>query len=168
MPDRVFIDSGSNTPISTDYIERSGNFEHVQYMKLMSGVDGSSEVISGSSTYGLVVNQYGNSNNYICSSWNVTNSGINVAWTADATYYRYVSHISVMNSDPNTGSVIRFCDGDDNTGIKYQGYAGPGGGGFANSFNIPIRFSKNTQLTFRALTSGANLWININGFNSSE
>lgn len=55
MSDIVWIDSGNNTPISTDYVQRNGNYEHVQYVKLMDGADGSTEVISGSAASGLKV-----------------------------------------------------------------------------------------------------------------
>jgi hypothetical protein len=141
-------------------------------MKLMSGTDGSIEIVPATTTYGLKVDigrmSHCLSSDLISSSWIITNSGSNVAWLADSGNYRYITHISVMNSDPNNGSIVRFCNGADGTGIKYQGYAAPGGGGFSNDFEVPIRFDNSTQITFRALTSGCNLCVNIIGFNSSQ
>lgn len=55
MPDVVYIDSGTDTPVSTDFVDFGGINQHVQRIKLVDGTDGSNSLISGDSTYGLDV-----------------------------------------------------------------------------------------------------------------
>lgn len=55
MPDVVYIDSGTDTPVSTDFVNIDGVSQHVQRIKLIDGTDGSSAFIPGDSIYGLSV-----------------------------------------------------------------------------------------------------------------
>jgi len=55
MPDNVYIDSGVDTPVSTDYVNIGGTDGHVQRVKLVDGTNNGTSLISGDSTYGLDV-----------------------------------------------------------------------------------------------------------------
>jgi len=55
LPDNVYIDSGVDTPVSTDYVNIGGTDGHVQRVKLVDGTNNGTSLISGDSTYGLDV-----------------------------------------------------------------------------------------------------------------
>lgn len=75
----------------------------------------------------------------------------------------YVTSLLVTNSDADTGTVVKLTDGSGGSTL-WRGYAAAGGGGFAQTFTVPIFTTANTALYVECETSGATVQVSAAGY----
>lgn len=81
----------------------------------------------------------------------------------------YVSAIQVINSHATISTEIVVRDGTAGT-VKHRGWAQAAGGGYALTFNPPLRFSANTLVSIGEVTATATtgVLVNLQGYSGAE
>lgn len=73
----------------------------------------------------------------------------------------YITSILVTNSHATVGTFVKILDG---ASIVWEGYAAALGGGFSQSFPVPLRCTANTAVNTQCVTTGANVIASIAGY----
>jgi len=73
----------------------------------------------------------------------------------------YITSILVTNSHATVGTFVKILDGST---IIWEGYAAAVGGGFSQSFPVPLRCTANTAVNTQCVTTGANVIASIAGY----
>ncbi len=73
----------------------------------------------------------------------------------------YITSILVTNSHATVGTFVKILDGST---IVWEGWAAAAGGGFSQSFSVPLRGTANTAVNCQAVTTGANFICSIAGY----
>lgn len=72
-----------------------------------------------------------------------------------------ITDIIVTNAHATVGTVVKILSG---TTLKWQGFAKAAGGGFACPMGIEIACGDNEAINAQCVTTGAEVYVSINGF----
>lgn len=168
MADNITITPGSGKTVRTDDL---GGDVHVQFVKLMSGADASTEAIEGSSASGLKVDVtkmpvggYAPSTEFIsgCTGTIEDTTPTQVIAAQGSGIVSYIATIMVTNGHASVGTFVNITDGSGGT-ILWTGYAAPQAGWVIN-LNIPIKTTANTALYCACVTTGASVRVCASGY----
>lgn len=167
MADNINITPGSGKTVRTDDL---GGDVHVQYIKLMSGADASTEVIEGSTANGLKsdvtrmpVGGYASSGSLISGvTGTIEDTSASQVIASQTGAPIYITTLMVTNSHASVGTFVNLTNGNGGA-ILWTGYAAPKAGWSVN-FNIPIKTSSDTALYCACETTGASVRVCAAGY----
>lgn len=81
--------------------------------------------------------------------------------SAGGSLRNYITSIIVTNSHATVGTFVKILDG---ATIIWEGYAQPLGGGFTQSFPVPLRGTAATAVNTQCVTTGANVIASVAGY----
>lgn len=112
----------------------------------------------------LIVLPYANPENFINGTTtaivDTTTTSIIAAQAAGVR--NYITSIIVTNSHASVGTFVKITDGAST--ILWEGYAASLGGGFTQSFPVPLRGSTATAVNAICVTTGANVIVSVSGY----
>lgn len=106
--------------------------------------------------------------NYAAASGGITTTtGVTAKAAAGAGIRNYVTTIQVINGHASTDSDVQIRDGASGT-VLWRGFAKSGGGGVSAKCDPPLRGTANTLIEVACGTSGAAVYVNLQGYSSAE
>lgn len=108
--------------------------------------------------------------NYAAAAGGLVNTtGVTAKAAAGAGIRNYVKSCQVINSHATTGTEVLIRDGAAGT-VLHRGWAQPGGGGYALTFDPPLRGSANTLIEIAEVTTTATagVLVNLQGYSAAE
>lgn len=168
MADNITITPGTGKTVRTDDL---GGDVHVQFIKLMSGADASTEVIEGSTANGLKVDitrmpigGYATSGSFIsgCTSSITDTTPTQVIAAQGGALVSYIATIMVTNGHASVGTFVDITDGSGGT-VLWTGFAAPKAGWVIN-LNVPIKTTADTALYCACVTTGADVRVCASGY----
>lgn len=119
----------------------------------------------------LVTYPYANPNqawNYAAASGGITNTtGVTIKAAAGVGVRNYITDLHVINGHATVNTDVQIRDGAAGT-VLWRGWAQSAGGGISIHFATPLRGSANTLLEVACGTTGAAVYVNVQGFTAAE
>ncbi|WP_142249751.1 hypothetical protein [Bradyrhizobium sp. UNPF46] len=111
----------------------------------------------------LIVLPYANPENFLNGTTSaITDTTSTTAIGAQGAGIRiYVTSVIVTNSHATVGTFVKILD---DTTIIWEGYAASLGGGFTQSFPVPLRGTANKDIKIQCVTTGANVIASVAGY----
>lgn len=112
----------------------------------------------------LIVLPYSNPENFIdgTTAAIVDTTTTSIIASAGGSLRNYITSIIVTNSHATVGTFVKITDGASN--IMWEGYAASLGGGFTQSFPVPLRGTAATAVNAICVTTGANVIVSCAGY----
>jgi hypothetical protein len=104
---------------------------------------------------------------YAAASGGIVNTTGVTAKTATASKRHYVRAVQVINGHATVSTDVQIRDGASGT-VMHRGFAQAAGGGYAMTFEPPLRFTSNTLIEVACGTSGSATYVNLQGYTSAE
>jgi len=156
--------------MANDIAPREGNYKAV--IQGVSSLDFKSTTNIGAnpSTHALLIDgsvsyfpPYTTSDNFIKGVTSaITDTSSTQVIAAQAAGIRiYVTALLVTNSHATVGTFVEILDGPT---IIWKGYAAEVGGGFSQSFTVPLKGTAATALNAHCVTTGANVIVSAAGY----
>lgn len=106
--------------------------------------------------------------NYAAASGGLVNTtGVTAKAAAGAGVRNYITSIQVINGHATQGTDLQIRDGAAGT-VLWRGWAQAAGGGASVKCDPPLRGSANTLVEIACGTTGAAVYVNLQGFTASE
>jgi hypothetical protein len=119
----------------------------------------------------LVTMPYANPANtwsYAAASGGITNTtGVTAKAAAGAGVRNYITSIQVINGHATTDTDVQVRDGASGT-VLHRGFAKAAGGGYTCKCDPPIKGTANTLIEVACGTTGAAVYVNLQGFTAAE
>jgi hypothetical protein len=105
---------------------------------------------------------------YAAASGGITNTtGVTAKTAAGAGIRNYVTRAQVINGHASTDTDVQIRDGASGT-VLWRAFAKAGGGGVSAKFDPPLRGTANTLIEVACGTTGAAVYVNLQGFAAAE
>ncbi len=95
----------------------------------------------------------------------VTDTADDEAFAAVASTRHYITSVQVFNADATVGTEVVIKDGST---VKWRGYAAALGGGCSAVFATPLRGTANTAINVANITTSAETYFNLQGYQATE
>jgi hypothetical protein len=105
---------------------------------------------------------------YAAASGGITNTtGVTAKAAAGAGIRNYITNIQVINGHASTDTDVQIRDGASGT-VLWRAFAKSGGGGISCKCDPPLRGTANTLIEVACGTTGAAVYVNLQGFVAGE
>lgn len=110
----------------------------------------------------------GNTWSYAAASGGIVNTtGVTAKAAAGAGVRNYITQAQVINGHATVSTDVQIRDGAAGT-VLHRGFAQAAGGGFACTFDPPIRGTANTLVEIACGTTGSAVYVNLQGYVAGE
>lgn len=75
----------------------------------------------------------------------------------------YATGVTITNSHATVGTLVQITDGAAGT-VLHQVYCAPAGGGESRTFPVPLKSTANNGLFAACITTGANVYVSLDGY----